>query len=55
MADRWSAAGARTSLAIVPGRNHFDVILPLADPASAMTGALVALCRAPRKSRGGSA
>ena len=25
VADRWSAAGARTSLAIVPGRNHFDV------------------------------
>ncbi len=50
MADRWSAAGARTSLSIVPGSNHFDVILPLADPASAMTEALVALCRAPRKS-----
>jgi arylformamidase len=50
MAGRWSAAGARTSFGIVPGRNHFDVILPLADPASTMTGALVALCRAPRKS-----
>jgi arylformamidase len=45
MADSWSAAGARTSLAIVPGSNHFDVILPLADPASSMTEALVALCR----------
>ncbi|HWT31319.1 MAG TPA: alpha/beta hydrolase, partial [Propylenella sp.] len=45
MAERWAAAGARTSFAIVPGRNHFDVVLPLADPASAMTRALVALCR----------
>ncbi len=34
----WPAAG---SLTVVPGRNHFDVFLDLADPASALGQALV--------------
>jgi arylformamidase len=35
--DVWGAGGVRTRCEAVEGENHFTVIAPLADPASAMT------------------
>ena len=35
--ERWGAAGVATRYEAIPGANHFTVILPLADPGSAMT------------------
>jgi arylformamidase len=43
MAEAWSAGGAITRFEEIPSRHHFDVIAPLADPASAMTARVVAL------------
>lgn len=40
----WKKAGLETRYAALPG-NHFTVIAPLADPASAMVERLAALCR----------
>lgn len=48
MAEAWAAAGAATRYEEIPARNHFDVIAPLADPASAMTGRILALAAAAR-------
>jgi arylformamidase len=48
MVDAWSAAGAAARYEEMPGRNHFDVIAPLADPDSAMTRRIVALAEAAR-------
>ena len=45
LAERWAEAGVRTRFEAVPGANHFTVIAPLADPASAMTRRLVELAR----------
>ena len=47
LAGRWGARGARTVYNTVPGRNHFTVIAPLADPASLMMETLLRLCRSP--------
>lgn len=46
LAERWRAQGARASLHVVPGANHFTAPGPLADPGSALTEHLVALCGA---------
>ncbi|MEW6643501.1 MAG: alpha/beta hydrolase [Pseudomonadota bacterium] len=43
MADIWGAAGVTTRYEAVPGANHFTIIAPLADPASAMTARLAEL------------
>jgi arylformamidase len=48
VAERWGTAGVRTRYEAVAGANHFTVIAPLADPASAMTLRLVELLRAER-------
>lgn len=45
LARVWSEAGATTSFTEAPGENHFTVIDPLADPASAMAARLVSLAR----------
>jgi len=42
--ERWATAGASTRYIVLPGANHFTAPAPLADPASALTAALVALC-----------
>ena len=42
--ERWATAGARTRYMVLPGANHFTAPAPLADPRSALTEALVALC-----------
>ena len=42
---RWGAAGVRAADQVAPGADHFTVIAPLADPASAMTARLVHLAR----------
>jgi len=42
--ERWAIAGASTRYMVLPGANHFTAPAPLADPASALTEALVALC-----------
>ena len=39
---RWLAEAWRVGLHLEPGRHHFDVIAPLAEPDSALTGALLA-------------
>jgi hypothetical protein len=41
LANIWTGMRARMSLTIEPGRHHFDVVEGLADPESALTGALV--------------
>jgi arylformamidase len=43
IAERWGRSGVRTRYQAVPGANHFTVIAPLADPASAMTHRLAEL------------
>jgi arylformamidase len=43
VAERWSAAGARTRSEIVPGANHFTVPAQLTDAESQMVGALAEL------------
>jgi arylformamidase len=45
MVEAWNARGARARYEEIPGRNHFDVIAPLADPSSAMTARIVELVR----------
>lgn len=40
---RWGEVGVETRFESLPGRHHFDVIAPLADPESAMTRRVVAL------------
>lgn len=42
--DRWRSGGP-SALQVAPGRNHFDVFLDLADPASALTRSLLDLVR----------
>lgn len=49
MADTWGAAGVPTRYEEVPGAHHFNVVAPLADPMSAMTGRLVELCELARR------
>ncbi|WP_206338532.1 alpha/beta hydrolase [Antarcticimicrobium sediminis] len=39
----WRAAGFSSEVFAVPGRHHFDVVLDLADPSTALFGKLVAL------------
>jgi arylformamidase len=48
MADSWGAAGVITRYEAVPGAHHFNVVAPLADPLSAMTGRLAELCELTR-------
>ena len=43
IATEWGEAGVVTRLEILPGRNHFTAIAPLADPDSEMTARLTAL------------
>jgi arylformamidase len=43
IAERWGASGVATRYEAIPGHNHFTVILPLADPQSAMTRRLAEL------------
>lgn len=43
--ETWGAGGVATRYEAIPGKNHFDVIAPLADPDSAMTRRVVALAR----------
>lgn len=43
MADTWGAAGVETRYEAIPGTHHFNVVAPLADPLSAMTGRVVEL------------
>jgi arylformamidase len=43
IADAWAKAGVATVCLEVPGTNHFTVVDPLSDPASELTGRLVAL------------
>jgi arylformamidase len=45
IAERWGEAGVATRCEAAPGANHFTVIAPLADPASAMTARLAGLAR----------
>jgi arylformamidase len=45
MVAAWNGLGASARYEEIPGRNHFDVIASLADPASAMTRRIVALAR----------
>jgi len=46
IAAKWGERGARASIAMVPGANHFTAPAGLADRDSLLTQALVALCRA---------
>jgi arylformamidase len=46
MAERWGEAGLATRFTEIAGANHFTVIAPLADPASAMTARLAELALA---------
>ena len=48
MVEAWNARGATARYEEIAGRNHFDVIAPLADPDSAMTRRIVALAEAAR-------
>lgn len=43
LVEAWGALGAITRRIVVPGANHFTVILPFADPSSDLTRELVAL------------
>ena len=45
LAACWLGGGVHAKAVIEDGTNHFTVIHPLADPASAMTNALADLCR----------
>lgn len=45
IAETWAAHGVHTRAEAIPGRNHFDVIAPLADPDSEMVARLVDLAR----------
>jgi arylformamidase len=45
VADAWRQANAQTRYEEIAGTNHFTVIDPLADPASAMVGRVVELAR----------
>lgn len=49
MADTWGAAGVDTRYEQVPNTHHFNVVAPLADPLSAMTGRAVELCELTRR------
>jgi arylformamidase len=42
--DAWKAK-AQTRFEVIPGANHFTVVDPLSDPASAMTARILELCR----------
>ena len=46
LVDVWGLEGVITRYEEIPGANHFTVIAPLADPASAMTARIAALCGA---------
>jgi arylformamidase len=46
IAEAWGKAGVATACLEVPATNHFTVVDPLSDPASELTGRLVALARA---------
>lgn len=48
MADSWGAAGVQIRYEAVPRTHHFNVVAPLADPLSAMTGRVVELCEMTR-------
>ncbi|MGP9821660.1 alpha/beta hydrolase [Salinarimonas sp. NSM] len=41
--EAWGAKGVATRYESAPGRHHFDVVAPLADPGSAMVARLAAL------------
>jgi hypothetical protein len=41
LANIWTGMRAEMSLTVEPGRHHFDVVEGLADPESALTGALI--------------
>jgi arylformamidase len=43
IAERWGKAGVATRCEAIAGANHFTVLAPLADPASAMTRRIAAL------------
>jgi len=43
LAERWGRAGASTRYESLPGRNHFTIIAPLAEPGSAMVEDIVGL------------
>jgi arylformamidase len=43
--EKWGALGVKTRYEEVPGKHHFDIIAPLADPNSAMTARLLELAR----------
>jgi arylformamidase len=43
VADDWRQRGVETRYEEVPGANHFTVVDPLSDPASAMTARCAAL------------
>lgn len=43
--EAWNGSGTAARYEEIAGRNHFDVIAPLADPDSAMTRRIVALAR----------
>jgi arylformamidase len=43
--ENWGRLGVATRYEEIPGRHHFDIIAPLADPDSAMTARLVELAR----------
>lgn len=43
----WSSRFPGATLDVVPDRNHYDVVLDLGDPDSALSRALVELCQAP--------
>ena len=45
IADVWAGKGVATEYVAIPGANHFTVLDPLADPASAMAQRLAALAR----------
>jgi arylformamidase len=43
LVECWGVLGAETREIVVPGANHFTIIGPFADPASALTAELVRL------------
>jgi arylformamidase len=45
IAEAWAEAGVATACLEVPDANHFTVVDPLSDPASGLTGRLVALAQ----------
>ena len=46
MVDAWNARDAAARYEEIAGRNHFDVIAPLAEPGSAMTRRILELAAA---------